>query len=240
MNTTKLLNAGLSEVDINDYRAAFSIFDTHLTSTINVQNLKAFYARFGKTFSDEDAATMIHEFTGDMSATQINFTNFALNMHQKKSQWGGAFSDAFDIIDKSGSGTLNAEDLKDVMAQLGEQLTDEAAAEMLRLGGTKDAFMKVMQEATGTSGGAGGAGPLPPAPGRGLVAASRGPPPLPGGAGLPGRPARGVPGGVRGPPPLPGGRGPPPLPGAPPGGRPPRPVPGGGLRGPPPLPPPPI
>ena len=58
MNTTKLLNAGLSEIDINDYRAAFSIFDTHHVD-YHCPKLESVLRTVWKTFSDEDAGDML-------------------------------------------------------------------------------------------------------------------------------------------------------------------------------------
>ena len=87
MNMQKLMNAGLSEQDINDYRSAFQMFDKNNTGVISGESLKAFYAQFGSNFSDEDVKTMVTEFTGDSKAQQINFMNFAMNFHTKKTSW---------------------------------------------------------------------------------------------------------------------------------------------------------
>jgi Ca2+-binding EF-hand superfamily protein len=246
MNTTKLLNSGLKPEEINDLRSAFSIFDTHLSGAITAQSLIAFYQQFNKQYTLEDAETMIREFTGDPGAKQINFTSFAMNMHTKKQEWAPAFGDAFDIIDSGNTGKISPHDLKRTMAQLGEQLTDEECVEMLKLGDTRDAFMRTMTSGIGAGGGGvgGGGGSFGSPPAAMPMGLPRGggggrPPPLPGAR--PARPsflssiagARGGPRGI----PRPRG-GPPPLPGAPRGARGPPPLPGPprGMRGPPPLP----
>ena len=257
----KLISAGLTEQDINEYRNAFHMFDKNNTGVISGETLKTFYAQFGETFQDEDVKTMVTEFTGDPKANQINFTNFALNFHAKKHTWLGAFGDAFDLIDKDGTGKLEVNRLKEVMKLLGEDLTDAEATAMIKQCGTRDSFMANLSSiATGGVGTVppvssgmsmmpsatprGGFGLPPPMPGRGPA---RMPPPLPG----MGRPPRaGLLAGIQGarggaprpPPPMPGmgarggapPRPPPPMPGM--GARPPPPP--GGMRPPPPLPPP--
>ena len=189
MNMQKLMNAGLSEQDINDYRSAFQMFDKNNTGVISGETLKAFYAQFGSNFSDEDVKTMVEEFTGDPKANQINFMNFAMNFHTKKTSWLGAFGDAFDLIDKDRTGKLEAHRLQEVMSMLGEELSDEEARVMIEKCGTKDSFMSTLSSvATGGSGAAPpgvspgisapvGMGLPPPMPGRGPA---RMPPPLPG------------------------------------------------------------
>ena len=132
MNMQKLISAGLTEQDINEYRNAFHMFDKNNTGVISGETLKAFYAQFGETFQDEDVKTMVTEFTGDPKANQINFTNFALNFHAKKHTWLGAFGDAFDLIDKDGTGKLEVNRLKEVMKLLGEDLTDAEATAMIK------------------------------------------------------------------------------------------------------------
>ena len=194
----KLMNAGLSEQDINDYRSAFQMFDKNNTGVISGESLKAFYAQFGSNFSDEDVKTMVTEFTGDSKAQQINFMNFAMNFHTKKTSWLGAFGDAFDLIDKDRTGKLEAHRLQEVMSMLGEELSDEEARVMVEKCGTRDSFMSTLSSVA--TGGAGSAPPGVPTMGSSLPAPGMGlPPPMPG----------------RGP-----ARMPPPLPGM---GRPPRP-----------------
>ena len=185
----KLMNAGLSEQDINEYRAAFQMFDKNNTGVITGESLKAFYAQFGSNFSNEDVKTMVEEFTGDSKAHQINFMSFAMNFHTKKTSWLGAFGDAFDLIDKDRTGKLEANRLQEVMSMLGEDLSDEEARVMIDKCGTRDSFMSTLSSiATGGSGtappGVAPAMGLPP-PGMGLPPAISGgparmPPPLPG------------------------------------------------------------
>ena len=157
MNMQKLMNAGLSEQDINDYRSAFQMFDKNNTGVISGETLKAFYAQFGSNFSDEDVKTMVEEFTGDPKANQINFMNFAMNFHTKKTSWLGAFGDAFDLIDKDRTGKLEAHRLQEVMSMLGEELSDEEARVMVEKCGTRDSFMSTLSSVA-----TGGAGSAPP------------------------------------------------------------------------------
>ena len=50
---------GMTAADINDMKAAFTIFDKNLKGAITKQTLKTFYSQFGQTFTDEDIEAMI-------------------------------------------------------------------------------------------------------------------------------------------------------------------------------------
>ena len=197
---------GLKPEEVNDMKAAFTIFDRNLKGGITKQTLTTFYGQFGLTLSPEDLDAMLSEFTGDPNKKIIDFKTFAKKMHEKQNMWASAFGDAFDLIDDKKTGNITAARLKQVMGILGEKLTDEEAEEMIKVGGgSKAAFIAALSEnAAGASAGGvvtGGARGAPRA-GRGARGARGprgGPPALP----------RGARGGARAPR---GGRGAPRLP----------------------------
>jgi calmodulin len=203
---------GLSPAEVNDMKAAFTIFDRNLKGGITKQTLTAFYAQFGLALSPEDVDAMLSEFTGDPNKKIIDFQTFAKKMHEKKNMWASAFGDAFDMIDDKKTGKITAPRLKQVMGILGEKLTDEEAEEMIKVGGgSKAAFIEAMSgKAAGATGGGGMGGGGRGAPrggrggargGRGARGGGRGPPILPRGA----RGAARAPRGGRGAPRLPRG-----------------------------------
>ena len=124
---------GLSPAEVNDMKAAFTIFDRNLKGGITKQTLTAFYAQFGLALSPEDVDAMLSEFTGDPNKKIIDFQTFAKKMHEKKNMWASAFGDAFDMIDDKKTGKITAPRLKQVMGILGEKLTDEEAEERRKI-----------------------------------------------------------------------------------------------------------
>ena len=64
---------------------------------IDKSQLKTVYSKVGCIYSDEECSEMIAEF-GNLPV--IDFFTFAKVMHEKRTVWREAFSEAFDIIDK--------------------------------------------------------------------------------------------------------------------------------------------
>ena len=164
---------GLKPAEVEDMKAAFTCFDKNLRGGLNKTTLATFYKQFGKELSDEDLTAMISEFTGD-NKTMIDFPTFAIKMNEKKSMWGSAFGDAFDLIDADKTGKITKERLQQVMMLLGEKLTDEEAEEMIKVGGgSKQKFITALSGDLGS--GVGGAPAMGgAAPGRGARGGARG------------------------------------------------------------------
>lgn len=228
----KLKEKGLSTDKIEEFRAAFNLFDFDGSGRITVEKLGAVMNdRFGQSFSADDLSYMLRQFseTGD-----VDFVTFALSLYEKMNdpRYNEAFGDAFDLFDVAKTGELTKEDLQNGMSKLGENLTDAEAEEMLKVAKKRDDFVKSMSNAaapvapsaSSSSAAAGGSSAAAPA------AATGGPAPGPGPArpgGLPAvagaRPGGGPPGPGGPGPARPGG-----MPGAPrPGGMPAAPRPGG-------------
>ncbi len=64
----------------------------------------------------------------------INFTEFVLMMSKKREGNDNEedIKEAFKVFDKDGNGFISAAELRHVMSNLGEKLTDEEVDEMIR------------------------------------------------------------------------------------------------------------
>lgn len=178
---------------IEEYRAAFSLFDPDNRGTITTDNLrKVLNESFGQSFGDEDLQYMLRQFLPGEGASEVDFPTFALSLHSKMGdpRYNEAFGDAFDLFDTQKGGELSKEDLVYGMAKLGERLTDAEADEMLKVAKKKDDFVRVMSTSMaadlgggggggGGSGGGGGGGGVAAAP----SASSAPAPAAPGGGG---------------------------------------------------------
>lgn len=87
----------------------------------------------GQMPTEESLKQMINEVDADGSGT-IDFAEFltlmARKMKTKDSQ--AEILEAFKVFDKDGSGKISASELRQVMNNLGEKLTDEEVEEMIR------------------------------------------------------------------------------------------------------------
>lgn len=240
----RLKEKGIGQDKVEEYKAAFDMFDTDRSGRITVAKLGAVLNdRFGQNFSQDDLGYMLRQFgePGSGAADNgVDFVSFALSLHEKlnDARYNEAFGDAFDLFDVTKSGELTRDDLQNGLNKLGETLTDAEADEMLKVAKKKDDFVRAMSNAaTGgiasSSGAAGGAAPAaaaagPAGPGAARPAGPGGPPgpagpgpARPGGMPGPAGPGPARPGGMPTPPAGPGGPprppGGPPRPPAPPG-----------------------
>eukprot|EP01138_Halocafeteria_seosinensis_P002811 gb/GECG01002872.1/.p1 GENE.gb/GECG01002872.1/~~gb/GECG01002872.1/.p1 ORF type:complete len:251 (+),score=50.15 gb/GECG01002872.1/:1-753(+) len=145
----RLKEAGIPADKVDEYMAAFEMFDTNRQGKITHSMLKeVLNGQFGQTFSDEDIDYMLKQFSDD---GQVTFEKFAKSLSEKMANpaYDEAFADAFDLLDSDKQGTLTKEKLQEGMKKLGENLTDEEADEMLKVASTKDDFVKLMRQGGG-------------------------------------------------------------------------------------------
>jgi len=87
----------------------------------------------GKNPTQEELAVMISEVDADGSG-EIEFPEF-LQLMAKKLQTADSIDEmreAFLVFDRDKSGSVTASELKHVMSNLGEQVSDEEVEEMIR------------------------------------------------------------------------------------------------------------
>ncbi|EXJ55571.1 calmodulin [Cladophialophora yegresii CBS 114405] len=87
----------------------------------------------GQNPSDSELQDMINEVDADHSGS-IDFDEFLKMMSTtvKAQDFAHETRAAFNVFDKDGSGTISADELRQVMKSLGENLTDEEIDEMIR------------------------------------------------------------------------------------------------------------
>jgi len=176
---------GIPADKIDEYKAAFDMFDPDRSGKITVDKLAHLMNEtFGQSFSTDDLRYMLQQFH---ESAEVNFSAFASTLHDKMGdpRFNEAFGDAFDLFDTTRTGELSKDDLQSGMLKLGERLTDAEAEEMLKIAKKKDEFVRSMTSAVAAgSGGGGGGGSAPsaapaaaaPAGGAGPAGPGAGPP----------------------------------------------------------------
>lgn len=124
----------LSNEQIAEFKEAFSLFDKDGDGTITSKELGTVMRSLGQNPTEAELQDMIREVDQDRSET-IDFPEFLTLMARKTMQdidYEEEIKEAFKIFDKNDNKHISAAELRHVMSNLGEKLTDEEVDEMIR------------------------------------------------------------------------------------------------------------
>ncbi|XP_035427743.1 calmodulin-like, partial [Cygnus atratus] len=119
------------------FKEAFSLFDKDGDGTITTKELGTVMRSLGQNPTEAELQDMINEgWTADASPGNgtIDFPEFLTMMARKMKDTDSEeeIREAFRVFDKDGNGYISAAELRHVMTNLGEKLTDEEVDEMIR------------------------------------------------------------------------------------------------------------
>ncbi|KAJ3211166.1 hypothetical protein HDU82_006586 [Entophlyctis luteolus] len=123
----------LTEEQIAEFKEAFSLFDKDGDGTITTKELGTVMRSLGQNPTEAELQDMINEVDADGNGT-IDFPEFLTMMARKMKDTDSEeeIKEAFKVFDKDGNGFISAAELRHVMTNLGEKLTDEEVDEMIR------------------------------------------------------------------------------------------------------------
>uniref|UniRef100_A0A8D2JFL3 EF-hand domain-containing protein n=1 Tax=Sciurus vulgaris TaxID=55149 RepID=A0A8D2JFL3_SCIVU len=113
----------LTEEQIAEFKEAFFLFVKDSDGTITTKELGTVMRSLGQNPTEAELQDMINEVDADGKGT-IDFPEFLTMMARKMKDT--------DIFDEDGNGYISAAELRHVMTNLGEKLTDEEVDEMIR------------------------------------------------------------------------------------------------------------
>merc|ERR1712087_75486 len=122
----------LTEEQIAEFKEAFSLFDKDGDGTITTKELGPVMRSLGQNPTEAELQDMINEVDADGNGT-IDFPEFCTLMARKMKDTDSEeeLKEAFRVFDKDGNGFISAAELRHIMTNLGEKLTDEEVDEML-------------------------------------------------------------------------------------------------------------
>ncbi|KAF9667482.1 hypothetical protein SADUNF_Sadunf15G0027600 [Salix dunnii] len=146
----------LTEEQIAEFKEAFSLFDKDGDGCITTKELGTVMRSLGQNPTEAELQDMINEVDADQNGT-IDFPEF-LNLMARKMKKSSSealdcpeiidmtnvlylycdtdseeeLKEAFKVFDKDQNGYISAAELRHVMTNLGEKLTDEEVEEMIR------------------------------------------------------------------------------------------------------------
>ncbi|CDI79520.1 calmodulin, putative [Eimeria praecox] len=123
----------LTEEQIAEFKEAFSLFDKDGDGTITTKELGTVMRSLGQNPTEAELQDMINEVDADGNGT-IDFPEFLTLMARKMKDTDSEeeLIEAFKVFDRDGNGLISAAELRHVMTNLGEKLTDEEVDEMIR------------------------------------------------------------------------------------------------------------
>nr|AAA92677.1 calmodulin-like protein [Pisum sativum] len=123
----------LSEEQIVDFKEAFGLFDKDGDGCVTVEELATVIRSLDQNPTEEELQDMISEVDADGNGT-IEFDEF-LNLMARKMKDTDAeeeLREAFKVFDKDQNGYISPSELRHVMMNLGEKLSDEEVKQMIK------------------------------------------------------------------------------------------------------------
>ncbi|ELT91434.1 hypothetical protein CAPTEDRAFT_146942 [Capitella teleta] len=122
-----------NRLDFPEFREAFSLFDKDGDGTITTKELGTVMRSLGQNPTEAELQDMINEVDEDGNGT-IDFDEFLTMMERKMKETDTEeeMREAFRVFDKDGDGFISAAELRHVMANLGEKLTEQEVDEMIK------------------------------------------------------------------------------------------------------------
>merc|ERR1712071_468487 len=117
---------GLSEDEVSDLKEAFSMFDIDGDGTITIIELREVMKSLGQNPTEKELKQMIRSVDADGN-NEIDFDEFLILMSSKKPSSDDPdkeLRDAFAVFDDDNSGSISREELKKLMKNLGQSLSD--------------------------------------------------------------------------------------------------------------------
>ncbi|VAH92819.1 neo-calmodulin-like [Triticum urartu] len=121
----------LSKEQIDEFRAAFNLFDKDGDGTITTKELGTVMRSLGQRPSEEELREMIAEVDTDGNGV-VDFSEFLTLLDRKMRGAEDELREAFRVFDQDKDGFISLDEFRHVMVKLGERLSDEELAEMLR------------------------------------------------------------------------------------------------------------
>ncbi|XP_028804223.1 calmodulin-alpha-like isoform X1 [Neltuma alba] len=130
-----MMTDSLTEDQVADFREAFSLIDRDSDGFITVDEMASIVQSLDGNPTKEEIREMITEVDIDGNGS-IDFEEFLTIMGRKmkfqQENLTEELKEAFKVFDRDEDGYISASELRHVMTNMGERLTDEEAEQMIK------------------------------------------------------------------------------------------------------------
>eukprot|EP01114_Cavostelium_apophysatum_P005865 TRINITY_DN1702_c0_g1_i3.p1 TRINITY_DN1702_c0_g1~~TRINITY_DN1702_c0_g1_i3.p1 ORF type:complete len:160 (-),score=21.65 TRINITY_DN1702_c0_g1_i3:121-564(-) len=123
--------ANLSEEQIAEYKEAFHLFDRDGDGKITTKELGTVLRSVGQNPTEKDLGNLIDP-THSGLIDFDEFTKLVIKQMQQSIASEEEIINALRVFDKEHNNTISAAELRHIMSNMGEKLTDEEVDDMLR------------------------------------------------------------------------------------------------------------
>ncbi|KAL7313242.1 hypothetical protein PS15m_007010 [Mucor circinelloides] len=123
----------LNDQQISEYRESFALFDKNGDGAIDAEELGQVMRSLNQEPTDEELKDMINDVDSDNNG-RIDFNEFLTIMSRMKGtdETENDLVEAFKVFDKDQDGSITQDELRSVMANLGQKLTSQELDEMIK------------------------------------------------------------------------------------------------------------
>lgn len=127
------MTENLTEEQIAEFKEAFQIFDKDGSGNITTKELGTVMRSLGQNPSEEELKKMIDEVDYNRDGT-VDFKEFLglMARQMKECEAVDELIEAFKVFDRDGNGVITSHELRYVMMNAGEKLTQEEIDDIIR------------------------------------------------------------------------------------------------------------
>merc|ERR1719216_362568 len=120
-------------MDFNEFVQAFKFFDADQNGTVDSDEIKAVLEKLGVKITAEEIKDIMANLDENGDGV-MDFNEFVLMMDRRMSinSQRAEIEQTFKVFDKNGDGKITFDELKEVLTQLGEDVTDKDVADMIK------------------------------------------------------------------------------------------------------------
>merc|ERR1711936_563857 len=121
----------LTEDQVAEFKEVFSLFDRDQDGSITSKELETVMRSLGQNPTEHELQDLINDVDSDQDGS-IDFNEFLAMMSKKlkETDFDEEIKEAFKLLDKNGDGYISATELKTVMSDLQEKLTEKEVLAM--------------------------------------------------------------------------------------------------------------